>query len=88
MTTPIHYRGQGTAGYEIRSSDTRFECAGHLYGAAASARALAVAIGDESQTRNIFGAEPVVYNDHQMSLQAARRNRDRKPTADAVHCDR
>jgi len=70
---PYIIAGQGTAGLEIARSELDFDALVTCIGGGGLCAGISLAMGTESPDTHIFGAEPVGYNDHQMSLQAGER---------------
>ena len=72
---PFIIAGQGTVGLEIARSEKNFDALVTCIGGGGLCAGISLAIEEESPNTHIFGAEPVGYNDHQMSLRSGRRQR-------------
>lgn len=70
---PYIIAGQGTAGLEIARSGLDFDALITCIGGGGLCAGISLVMGAESPDTHIFGAEPVGYNDHQLSLQAGER---------------
>ena len=70
---PYIIAGQGTVGLEIARSGVAFDAMVVCLGGGGLCAGISLAMEAESPDTRIFGAEPVGYNDHQLSLRAGRR---------------
>jgi len=70
---PYIIAGQGTVGLEIARSGLAFDALVTCLGGGGLCAGISLAMAEESPKTHIFGAEPVGYNDHQMSLRAGER---------------
>lgn len=76
---PYIIAGQGTVGLEIARSGLDFDALITCIGGGGLCAGISLAMGAESPDTHIFGAEPVDYNDHQLSLHAGERIRLKNP---------
>ena len=76
---PYIIAGQGTVGLEIARSEFEFDALITCLGGGGLCAGISLAMEAESPDTHIFGAEPVGYNDHQMSLEHGRRVRIGSP---------
>lgn len=67
--------GQGTVGLEVARSGIDFDALVTCMGGGGLCAGISLAMQAESPNTDIFGAEPIHYNDHQMSLRAGSRQR-------------
>lgn len=74
---PFIIAGQGTVGLEVARSEHEFDALVTCLGGGGLCAGISLAMQAESPKTHIFGAEPLGYNDHQMSL----RNGQRTPIA-------
>lgn len=70
---PYIIAGQGTTGLEIARSGLQFDALVTCMGGGGLCAGISLAMNAESPDTHIFGAEPVGYNDHQLSLQSGKR---------------
>lgn len=70
---PYIIAGQGTVGLEIARSGLDFDALITCIGGGGLCAGISLAMRAESPDTHIFGAEPVDYNDHQLSLHAVER---------------
>lgn len=70
---PYIIAGQGTMGLEIARSGYAFDGLVTCLGGGGLCAGISLAMNKESPDTHIFGAEPVGYNDHQISLRAGER---------------
>jgi threonine dehydratase len=70
---PYIIAGQGTTGLEIARSGRSFDALVTNLGGGGLCAGITLAMGTESPDTHIFGAEPVGYNDHQISLRSGER---------------
>ena len=70
---PYIIAGQGTVGLEIARSGVAFDAVVVCLGGGGLCAGISLAMQAEQPGARIFGAEPVGYNDHQMSLAAGKR---------------
>lgn len=70
---PYIIAGQGTMGLEIARSKLNFDALVTCLGGGGLCAGISLAMTAESPETHIFGAEPVGYNDHQMSLRTGER---------------
>ena len=76
---PFIIAGQGTVGLEIARSGLNFDALVTCLGGGGLCAGISLAMMQESPETHIFGAEPVGYNDHQMSLEEGKRVRIGSP---------
>lgn len=67
--------GQGTMGLEIARSGLAFDALVTCLGGGGLCAGISLAMNTESPDTHIFGAEPIGYNDHQISLRAGERRK-------------
>ena len=70
---PFIIAGQGTVGLEIARSGVAFDAVVVCIGGGGLCAGISLAMEAEQPGARIFGAEPVGYNDHQLSLAAGER---------------
>lgn len=70
---PYIIAGQGTMGLEIARSGIGFDALVTCLGGGGLCAGISLAMTAESPDTHIFGAEPVGYNDHQISLRVGER---------------
>jgi threonine dehydratase len=70
---PYIIAGQGTVGLEIAQSGLDFDALITNLGGGGLCAGISLAMTEESSSTHIFGAEPVGYNDHQLSLRMGKR---------------
>lgn len=72
---PFIIAGQGTVGLEIARSGLPFDALVTCLGGGGLCAGISLAMNVESPDTEIFGAEPIGYNDHQLSLRAGERRK-------------
>lgn len=72
---PYIIAGQGTTGLEVARSGIAFDALVTCLGGGGLCAGISLAMSEESPDTHMFGAEPVGYNDHQLSLRAGERRR-------------
>ena len=72
---PFIIAGQGTIGVEIAEAEPKFDAVITCLGGGGMCAGISLALAELSPNTLVFGAEPLAYNDHQMSLRAGRRTR-------------
>lgn len=70
---PFIIAGQGTTGLEIARSGLEFDALVTCLGGGGLCAGISLALQEESPDTHIYGAEPVGYHDHQMSLRSGQR---------------
>lgn len=70
---PYIIAGQGTTGLEIAQSDIDFDALITCMGGGGLCAGISLAMGELSPMTQIYGAEPIDYNDHQRSFETGQR---------------
>lgn len=65
--------GQGSIGVELAEAEPNFDAVITCLGGGGMCAGISLALAELSPATQIYGAEPVDYNDHQMSLRAGHR---------------
>jgi len=70
---PYIIAGQGTIGVELADAEQEFDAVITCLGGGGMCAGISLAIDELSPRTMMYGAEPIAYNDHQMSLRAGHR---------------
>jgi len=70
---PLIISGQGTIGIELAEAEPKFDAMITCLGGGGMCAGISLALNELSPQTRIFGAEPELYNDHQLSLRAGTR---------------